>query len=191
MIDSPENSGANIQKAALFKDWSLYRSDIISPQLPKNIKYTPPKANEDLRKRIKPIEGNLNVENKAVLQISLAFLERGIMEDNYEKDNTEREKFLLSQKIKIGDEEITLYELKKRTTKLSGSAINRIITAGQMSGNSDIGKKSIELMKIANTIKKERGFFLVSDLEQFDNLALSIIEHYLSQQNLPSSEAKQ
>ena len=176
----PVETKAVIPQTSVLKDWSLYSSDLIGPQLPRNIRYTAPKPNEDLRKRIKPIEGNLNVENKAVLEVSLSFLERGTMEDDYGKDNAEREKFLKSQTIKVGDEEITLYELKKRTTKLSGSAINRIITAGQISGNHDLGKKSMELMKATEAIKKDRGYFLVSDLGQFDELARLIIEHILS-----------
>ena len=39
----------------------------------------------------------------------------------------------------------------------------------------------MELKAKVESIKKERGYFLVSDLQEIDGLALSIIEHILGQ----------
>lgn len=182
MNESAEVKGAGLQEAPLFKDWSLYATDIVSPQLPRNIRYTSPKPNEDLRKRIKPFENKLKDEEKNILKISLSFLEGGALEDDFGKDDWKRDELLTSQVIRIGDEEITLYELAKRINKLSTKAILRVIQAGQLIGD-NIRTKSIGLSEKIKTIMRNRGYFLVSDLRQVDNLALSIIEYILSQQN--------
>lgn len=183
MIEPIELKGAGPQGNSLFKDWSLYNPEIIKPQLPADIRYTPPIPNESLRMKIRPLENQLAEKERTILEISLSFLERGTLEDDFGRNDRERDRFLTSQAVKIGDEEITLYQLAKKINKLSGNAISKIITAGQLIGEHNIEIKSIELSKKVKNIMRERGFFLVSDLGQVDDLALSIIECILSQQN--------
>jgi len=181
MIEPTELKGAGRQGILLFKDWSIYDPDIIKPQLPANIRYTPPIPNESLRMRIKPFENKLKDDKKTILKISLSFLERGTLEDDYGKDDSERDKFFTSHTIRIGDKDITLYQLSKESNKLSGNAISKVITAGQIIGEESLKLKSIELSKEVKNIMNGRGFFLVSDLWQVDDLALSIIEYILGQ----------
>jgi len=68
-------------KSSIFKDWSLYTTDKITPQLPKNIKYTPPQSNEELRKRIGEQESKLNEVERISVGVCLSYLERGLMEE--------------------------------------------------------------------------------------------------------------
>lgn len=184
MLEPVESKGVGLQGTPLFKDWSSYGTDMVSPQLPKNIKYTPPKPNEDLRRRIKPIENQLPEKEKKLLEWSLSFLEKGILEDDFGKNDWERDEFLLSQTIRIGEEEITLFQLAKEVNKFSINALTRVVTAGQLIGEQNIITRSKELEKKVKDIDKKRGFFLVSDLPEIDSLALSIIEHILGQNQL-------
>ena len=94
-----------------------------------------------------------------------------------------REKFLLAHTIRLGDKEEALYFFAKKVNKLSGNAISKIITAGQLTNDPLIEKKSLELKEKVEAIKKERGYFLASDLHEVDVLAIFIIEHVLGQHN--------
>lgn len=182
MIDNvSEVQEAKPQAIPLFKDWSPYEAAKVSPQLPSNMRYTPPKPNDDLRRKIMPFENKLKDDEKTILGTSLSFLERGTLEDDFGKNDNERDKFHLSQTILIGGERITLYQLAKKVNKLSGNAISNMVFAGQIVGGQDLEKKSIELGEKIENIKKERGYFLKSDLGQVDDLALQIIEHILQQ----------
>lgn len=178
IINEPQ---VRMQESSLFQNWSPYEASKIIPQLPSSIRYTPPKPNEGLRRRIRPIENKLNDDQKFCLRPCLSFLEGGTMEDNFGRDDVEREKYLTYPTIMIDEEVITLHQLARRINKLSGSAILKIIATGPMTYDQDLTKKSFELMKKFHTVKKERGFFIVSDLEQFDDLALSIVEYILKQ----------
>ena len=173
--------GLKNHSALLFKNWSLYNPDVVGPQLPQNIRYTPPRSNESLRMRIRPIENQLNEQERIPLKASLFFLEAGVLEDDFKDDDLAREKFLTTHTIKIGDKEETLYIFAKKVNKLSGNAISKVITAGQITNDPLIQKKAMELKLKVESIKKGRGYFLVSDLQEIDGLALSIIEHILGQ----------
>ncbi len=176
----PVETKALAPQISVFNDWSLYSTDLIGPQLPKNIRYTPPKPNEEIRNKIKPVESKLTDIDKAILDIPLSFLEKGYMEDDFIKDDGARDKFYLSHTVKVGEEVIDLDVLAKRVNKLSGSVITGLISAGQVTGDPDIGKKSLELRDTVNKISREQGHYLISDMGQFDELAKSIIEHILS-----------
>lgn len=168
-------------KAQLFKDWSVYNLSVVASHLPANIRYLRPKPNESLRTRIRPIEGQLSDLERTLLRNSLFFLEAGILEDDFKQDDRAREKFLMTHTIRLGDQEETLYMFAKKVNKLSGNAISNIITAGQLTDAPFIEKKSMKLQAKVETIKKERGYFLVSDLQEVETLAIFIIEHILGQ----------
>jgi|SRR3989344_5488300 len=167
--------------AQLFKDWSLFSPSVIAPQLPRNIRYARPKPNESLRTRIRPIEKQLSQLERTLLKSSLFFLEAGILEDDFKRDDKARDKFLLAYTVRLGDKEEALYFFCKKVNKLSGNAISKIITAGQLTNDPLIEKKSLELKEKVEAIKKERGYFLPSDLHEVDVLAIFIIEHILGQ----------
>ena len=175
--------GLRNYSAQLFKDWSLYNPSVVVPLLPPNITYIRPKPNESLRMRIRPIESQLSEQERTLLSGSLFFLEAGILEDDFKRDDKAREKFLLAHTIRLGDKEEALYFFAKKVNKLSGNAISKIITAGQLTNDPLIEKKSLELKEKVEAIKKERGYFLASDLHEVDVLAIFIIEHVLGQHN--------
>lgn len=162
-------------KSTIFKDWSPYSSRKIMRQLPENIKYTAPKVNKELRQRIGEQENQINGDNKMILGICLSYLEQGMLVDNFDEENVKRNEFLLSHRIKVGNEEINLSELDRRMNKLSGSSINQILLAGDLVYNPDIKNRSRVLYdKIA-----AKKYFEPKDLLPIDDLARDIIEHIL------------
>ncbi len=165
--------------SAIFKDWSLYTADKISPQLPKRIKYTAPQPNEELRKRIAGRERQFNEFDTMVLKNCLSFLEEGYIEDDFYANHEERHDFLMANTIRVGDEEITLHLLAKRMNKLSTNAIAQVTGLDSLIYDPSLKKRMYEMNDKITTIEKDRHYFLTSDLPQIDDLANAIINHIL------------
>ncbi len=132
MVDQTERPPIT-NTETIFTDWSSYKN----LSLPEKIRYTPPQEQTNLRNKIVQQMRSKNCDRSDlfILEMCLRFLEKGIMEDDFESREAERHAFLLGHTIKIkGDQqeeqEITLYELSKRVNKLSGNAISVVVTAG-------------------------------------------------------------
>lgn len=166
-------------KSIIFKDWSAYAADKIVPKLPKRIKYTAPKVNEELRKRIIPREGQLNEVDRISLGVCLSYLERGLMEDDFGGDEAKRHEALMNGNVKIGDEEIPLYRLAKIVNKLPKGVITNVIATATFVEDDSVKKQADDLKTAVNDIEKKRGYFVPEDLAPVDDLARSIIEHIL------------
>ena len=166
-------------KSSIFKNLSLYTTHKITPQLPKNIKYTPPQSNEELRKRIGEQESKLNEVDRISVGVCLSYLERGLMEDDFGKDESKRHKLLLGNTVKAGDEEITLYTLAKIVNKLPKGVISNVIGLDTFVDDPAIKQKTADLRAAIKSIEEDRGYFVPGDLSPVDDLARSIIEHIL------------
>ena len=166
-------------KSSIFKDWSLYTTDKITPQLPKNIKYTPPQSNEELRKRIGEQESKLNEVERISVGVCLSYLERGLMEDDFGGEEGKRHEMLMGSSIKVGDEEMPLYRLAKIVNKLPKGVISNVIATATFVEDDSVKKQADDLKTAVNDIEKNRGYFVPEDLAPVDDLARSIIEYIL------------
>lgn len=171
----------------IFTDWSPYEGEELKERLSSfGIIYIEPQLNEDLRKQIREFfsqkGSNMDDLTVSALEISLRFLEGGMMIDNFgskEYGEDGRHKFLKDNRVSIGDEEITLYDLSKRVSKLSGNVISRIIMLAQLIDDEEIKKTGKELQVKMKKINKEKGYFEPDDLKEVDELAHQIIKHIL------------
>ena len=179
MVESNEQLNQN--KPDIFFDWGPYQGDKIRQELSSlGITYKEPEEGRELRKKI---EGYLNRRDELnrveilALEACLKFLEMGMMIDNFGNNEDERHKFLLNTRIIIGEEEISLYNLSKKVSKLSGNKISQI---SQLIDDDTIKRKGEELRKKIIKIKIDIGYFKPEDLKEVDDLALMIIKHILS-----------
>lgn len=164
---------ATQQVTLSFTNWEPYKN----LSLPSKIRYIPPKEREDLREKLQKIKG-ISPEDKHYLKIALGFLEKGIMEDDFGKDDDARDEFCLDRKIKVGDEEITLFELSTRVNKLRGNAIVALLScAFLVFGETPLINEVNKLKTKVEKIMKDRGYFIKDDLKEIDDLALKIIRY--------------
>lgn len=164
----------NIQnkEESLFIDWGPY----LNIKLPEGFKYTPPQPREDLRKKLAPLEGKqINPMDETILRIALHFLEMGTIEDNFGNNDEERDQFLLTHTIKLGEENISLYHFSKEVNKLHGNASSKIVLALSLLGE-DFEQQAEELKKYLEKIKEERGYFLPKDLLPVNRAAEDVLK---------------
>lgn len=170
-----------------FIDWKQYQGSELKEQLKSlGIIYTPPQENRELREKIgawwNSKNGIIDQLYELALNSCLRFLESGMMEDSF-KNNEDgqdgRHQFLLGNKIKIGDREITLYQLAKEVNKMTGNKISLIISVAYLFGE-ELREKGSRLKTKIEDIKEKRGYFKPADLQEVYQLALEIINHILS-----------
>jgi len=164
----------NIQskEKSLFIDWGPY----LNIKLPEGFKYTPPQPREDLRKKLAPLEGKqINPMDETILKIALHFLEMGTIEDNFGNNDKERDKFLLTHTIELGEKSISLYHFSKEVNKLHGNASSIIVPTLDLLGE-DFEPQAEELKKYLEKIKEGRGYFLPEDLLPVDKAAEDVLK---------------
>ncbi len=187
MLESNQKNENETTLSIDFPNWKPFSQEKITNQLPPEIKYIAPHSREDLRQKIIENKANLKEDDIKLLTIILKFLEQGLMIDSFQSDEDKRHKFLLENNITIENngekQQITLYQLSKNVSKLSGNAISRIILVGQIiiSDNrldeKNRNQLNEEVEKLKNKVedkKKRVGYFLQEDLEEVDNFALKL-----------------
>lgn len=162
-----------------FTDWKPYQDDNFVAQLQKlGIKYTPPKEREDLREIIKKRSIFKNDGERLTIGVLLTWLERGMMIDNFEKDEDARHTFLKGNKINMGDnKELSLYDLSKKLNKLTGNAITGVLLILQLIP--DFRQHEMKLRGKIEGIKRERGYYIPGDLTEIDEAAEKAIRQIL------------
>lgn len=172
-----------------FPDWTPFQDPEFIKQLTSlGITYIPPNKNKELREQIckKHQEGRLDQNRLQHLLIILKFFEKGLMIDNFGKDEEGRHKFLFENKIAINGREINLYDISKQVNKLAGNPISSIIILAGLYAD-EIEKKEPgfankvnDLIQKINMIKDERGFFIPDDLAKIEDLAKRVFNYLIS-----------
>lgn len=169
-------------KSDIFRDWAPYAADKIVPQLPKRIKYTAPRPNEELRKIIAPRANQLDEFDREIVKSCLSFLEEGLLEDDFYGNHSisgGRHDFLMNIGIEIEGETITLHEFSKRVNKLTTNGINKVTGYTSLINEPSLKKRMMDLTDQIALTEKRRHYYVASDLTPVDDLARSIIEYIL------------
>jgi len=165
----------------LFTNWGPYtKEEVIKALEEKKFTFIPPKPNAEYRQKIQPIISDLSEDDKLILKICLTFLEKGLLIDNFGKNEEERHTALLNNKIEINGQPIRLYEFSKTVNKLAGNPINSILTAAQILNNQDIRNEAEKIAKKIKELKQNRSFFKPEDIDDVDKLAQKIIDFILN-----------
>ncbi len=184
------NKTNKINPKFTFEDWSPYQTQEVIDQLTKlGITYTPPKANEQLRRRVEENVTYLDKDSLTMLLTLLRFIERGQLVDNFKSDEESRHNFLLKNNviIKLNGEEqkISLYKFSKIVNKLAANPLSSIVTIGQIVAvDNNIDEKTREeLRQRANEIKEfieskkqDPGYFIPQDLDPIKEFALALFD---------------
>ncbi|MCL4364460.1 hypothetical protein M1328_04455 [Patescibacteria group bacterium] len=180
MLDFHQEFFANRPGGVVFTDWSPYLAKDISQQIPARIKYTPPKPREDLRKSIKAIKHPLGQLECTIIETCLNFLEAGSMVDDFGKEDWQRDAFLHDTKITVNRSSTDLFEFAKKVSKLSRTAIARVLGAAAQVEDEAIFEKYLKLRETLQRTEEGRGFFTTEDLTIYDELATQVVGHFLS-----------
>jgi len=170
-----------LESDSFFTDWAPYmQEELIKKLKEKGFTFTPPKPNEEYRKKIQPIIPKLPENEKFFLKLCLRFLEKGILTDNYGNDEEERHKALLGGIIEINGQTISLYKFSKTVNKLAGNPISSVLTAAQILNNQDIRNEAEKIAEKIKELKQNPGFFKPEDLNDVNKLAQKIIDFILN-----------